>query len=446
MGLRRRFTMVTGIRLKTPKRSRVLGKRSVVPVSPQVGRPMILETLKNPCSALPYHALEELGRLFPDAYILETNDSASFNWQDFASIGLCEARPKSGFVPEWIHSWIPEKNLLQQKYANGMFEVRWEDRELILLHLQFETQCGNPNFSWIVAPDQEAARDFFAAVCRWSNALREEVLVYQEGYWEKDHELYQSIQSSRLEGLIMAPGLKETIRDDAKLFFDSRERYHQFNIPWKRGLIFLGPPGNGKTHMIQALVNDLGQSCLYVKSLKSRFQNEDRSLREIFEKARQSAPCILVLEDVDALIDDENRSFFLNELDGFRKNEGILVIATTNHPGKLDPAIVDRPSRFDRKYHFELPALPERLAYMQWWNARQDQALRISDATIKTLGTGTEGFSFAYLKELVLSSTMAWMNGQNPDMDQIVAAQLTLLRGQMVSSFSAVAQPVAPVE
>jgi ATP-dependent 26S proteasome regulatory subunit len=227
--------------------------------------------------------------------------------------------------------------------------------------------------------------------------------------------------------------LKESIRNDAATFFESRERYRQFNIPWKRGLILIGPPGNGKTHMIQALINDLNQPCLYLKSLKARYHNEDYSIRQVFEKARESAPCILVMEDLDALIDDENRSFFLNELDGFRKNEGILAIATTNHPEKLDPAIVDRPSRFDRKYHFDLPAVPERAAYLTWWNQQLQPATRLTESGITSVARDSEGFSFAYLKELALSSIMAWMNESHRPMDVVMAQQVVNLRQQMVS-------------
>ena len=57
----------------------------------------------------------------------------------------------------------------------------------------------------------------------------------------------------------------------------------------------------------------------------------------------------MVLEDLDSLINDENRSFFLNQLDGLENNDGLLVIGSTNHYDRLDPAITKRPSRFDRK-------------------------------------------------------------------------------------------------
>ena len=72
-----------------------------------------------------------------------------------------------------------------------------------------------------------------------------------------------------------------------------------------------------------------------------------------------------------------NRAFFLNELDGFAANTGVVVIATTNHPEKLDPAILERPSRFDRKYTFTLPAPEERTAYIAHWNTTVEPALRL---------------------------------------------------------------------
>ena len=72
-------------------------------------------------------------------------------------------------------------------------------------------------------------------------------------------------------------------------------------------------------------------------------------MADVFDKAREMAPCLLVLEDLDSLINDRNRSFFLNQLDGIEGNDGLLVLTTTNHPERLDPALSDRPSRFDRK-------------------------------------------------------------------------------------------------
>lgn len=78
----------------------------------------------------------------------------------------------------------------------------------------------------------------------------------------------------------------------------------------------------------------------------------------VFGKARAEAPCVLILEDLDSLINDGNRSFFLNQLDGLEDNDGILVIGSTNHYDRLDPAITKRPSRFDRKLSVSSTTLP----------------------------------------------------------------------------------------
>jgi ATP-dependent 26S proteasome regulatory subunit len=156
-------------------------------------------------------------------------------------------------------------------------------------------------------------------------------------------------------------------------------------------------------------------------------------VRQVFDRARQMTPCFLVLEDLDSLVNAQNRSFFLNELDGFATNIGIVVLATTNHPEKLDPAILDRPSRFDRKYHFNLPETAERAAYLELWNAGLEPELKLTGRGIINAAELTDTFSFAYLKELMLSSVMAWMDkdDHSKSMDLVLLEQAALLRDQM---------------
>jgi SpoVK/Ycf46/Vps4 family AAA+-type ATPase len=206
-----------------------------------------------------------------------------------------------------------------------------------------------------------------------------------------------------------------------------------------------------------------------VKGFKSEYATEQENLGAVFERARIATPCFLVLEDLDSMIDDENRSFFLNELDGFESNTGLVVLATTNHPDRLDPAILNRPSRFDRKYYFNLPAVDERRAYIVAWNnagkvdsktgtggdwltgeACPHAELRLSEPAIAEVVQQTENFSFAYMKELFLSATMQWMstrgmtlaseaallNATDASMDEIVLEQAALLRAQMTAASS----------
>lgn len=171
-----------------------------------------------------------------------------------------------------------------------------------------------------------------------------------------------------------------------------------------------------------------------MKSFKTYHGTDHHCIGAVFERARESAPCLLVLEDLDSLVDDGNRSFFLNELDGFAANEGIVILATTNHPDRLDPAILDRPSRFDRKYHFELPGTAERQAYIALWNGQVQPDLQLSERGLLKVAERTSGFSFAYLKELFLSAMMGWINNpQAGTMEQVMDTQITLLRQHMES-------------
>ena len=134
------------------------------------------------------------------------------------------------------------------------------------------------------------------------------------------------------------------------------------------------------------------------------------------------------------MVTKENRSFFLNELDGFRSNTGVVVLASTNHPEKLDAAILERPSRFDRKYYFQLPAETERRAYIEKWNQELQADMQMSKAVAAGLVGKTEGFSYAYLKELVVSSMIQWISSSEPrSMDKIMLAQVHALRAQMNS-------------
>ncbi len=171
---------------------------------------------------------------------------------------------------------------------------------------------------------------------------------------------------------------------------------------------------------------------LYVKSLKVRGESDNDSIARVFDEARDKAPCVLVLEDLDALVTGETRSVFLNELDGIARNEGVITIATTNHPERLDPALLERPSRFDRKYLFDVPAVEQRLRYLLRWRDRVESDARPSDAVIERVSQRTEGFSFAYLQELTLASLMRWVEmleegKPGPSMDDVLEEQLDAL-------------------
>jgi transitional endoplasmic reticulum ATPase len=163
---------------------------------------------------------------------------------------------------------------------------------------------------------------------------------------------------------------------------------------------------------------------LYVKSLEDKCNGPQYSIRQIFHQARQSAPCLLIFEDLDSLVGDDVRSYFLNEVDGLENNDGILMIGSTNHLDKLDPAISKRPSRFDRKYHFKLPGEKERILYAQYWRNKllKNQTVDFPEELCSIIGKLTEGFSFAYLKELFVMGLLSLVRGVKHDDFEIVDA------------------------
>lgn len=427
---------------------------------------LISEMLLLPATAIDYHLGQQLTKFFPKKAMIE-GEMHNFNLEAYAEAKLCEITRKTFLYnqvstywrepePEMMH---PHQRMMmmrngfdvgqaqgsQSKEAETMdrvrkawLDVQWEGHTLDALIVTIEGNGMYKQHYWLLAETETTARDFFAAVCKWNTEIRSEVLVFDNGFWHKDERLFQDIKNATFDNLILSGNLKQEIRDDLAQFFGARALYEEHDIPWKRGILFVGPPGNGKTHTVKALLNSLEYPCLYVKSFHEPHNPgpgaEEASIQQVFERARRSTPCILVLEDLDSLVTAQNRSFFLNELDGFAANIGIVVLATTNHPERLDPAILERPSRFDRKYPFGLPQLAERRAYVALWNSALKPALQMTDEEMNTISEMTDKFSFAYLKELFLSSKMRWIaHPQQGTMGQVMIEQVDTLREQMGS-------------
>lgn len=263
---------------------------------------------------------------------------------------------------------------------------------------------------------------------KWTSLLHGEIWVFDNGYWEKSKELWRAVDGSSWDDVILDPEMKKNLIEDVQGFFDNRELYGNFAVPWKRGVILHGLPGNGKTVSIKALINSLYArpdqvSALYVKSLGTNCQTEEYSIRLIFQQARRSSPCLLIFEDLDSLVGDNIRSYFLNEVDGLESNDGILMIGSTNHLDKLDPAISKRPSRFDRKYHFKLPSEKERELYADYWRKKllsKNQGIEFPEELCEIIAKLADGFSFAYLKELFVMSLLSLVRGFKGDDFEIV--------------------------
>src|ERR1700752_451818 len=386
----------------------------------------IREALHKPNDYIGYHVGRELAELHPDKAIIEGRTSY-FDLNAFVRDGRCSVVEQKSVFHHVTIDWEGSGRKLKQEIQNSWLNVLWKGQLLDVVFITWVEGYYTRRHHWIVADDRQTAECFFDAVCEWNCEVRGEILVFQDGYFEKDQQLLDSIKQTTFDNLVLPPTLKQQIQDDFQRFFNSREVYEQYGIPWKRGAIFIGPPGNGKTHTLKALINQLDKPCIYVRGFGA-----EEEIAALFIRARMVTPCLIVLEDLDSMVTNKNRAFFLNELDGFRSTSGIVVLATTNHPENLDTAILERPSRFDRKYYFDLPAEAERLAYLEKWNQELQPELRMTGAGAAAAVIATEGFSFAYLKELVVSSMVQWISSDgNVSMDDVISGQTELLHSQM---------------
>jgi hypothetical protein len=401
-------------------------------------RGVIGKALRLPPAAAAYWLGKRVAKDHPAMEIIE-GPAAHFQPFSYAASGACTIEPHRDERLQNAAFWSGERAL--EVPQNGRFTITWQEQSFTLYWVALE---NGPYFVLVAERRTDAVR-FFEHVCRFNDAPLDEILVFHAGQWTKDERLLASIADSSFESLVLAPGDKQAVAEDVPRFFASRERYARYAIPWKRGILFFGPPGNGKTHAVKAIVNAVDAPCIYVRSFDlPHHVFPGAGVAMVFERARQIAPCVVVLEDLDALVRDDNRAYFLNELDGFDRNEGILVLATTNHPERIDPAIVDRPSRFDRKYAFPLPAEAERKTYIDYWNGTLDPDLRLSDEDTLRVAAATDGFSFAYLKELFISSLMAWVGAGGARFADLVSAQAEVLRGQLASAFVEEMPPGGP--
>ncbi|KAJ7682621.1 P-loop containing nucleoside triphosphate hydrolase protein [Mycena polygramma] len=323
----------------------------------------------------------------------------------------------------------------------GAFSAAWDGSkyDFIVYVITYPSGFGTATLFCILHQGPEdPARAFILKAGLWSDSLHDEIWVYNQGFWQKDHALWVDIQKADWKDVILKDDFKKALHKDVYGFFKSEGIYKELGIPWKRGLIMHGPPGNGKTISIKVIMKTcdaLGFAPLYVKSFQN-WAGEEAAMQQVFEKARQLSPCVIVLEDLDALINDRNRSFFLNQLDGLQGNDGLLVIGTTNHFDRLDPGLSTRPSRFDRKYLFDDPDRDERVLYVQYWQnkLKSNKEIDFPDALVDEVASQTEQFSFAYLKEAFVSSlvTLAgWEGDDKPTFSSAIKAQIKVLRKQL---------------
>ena len=203
---------------------------------------------------------------------------------------------------------------------------------------------------------------------------------------------------------------KKEIRQSIELPLKHPKFFSHMGAKQPKGILLFGPPGTGKTLLAKAVAHETQANFISVKGpeLLSKWVGEsEKGIREVFRKARQAAPSIIFFDEIDSIAPIRGKSFdsgvtermisqFLTELDGLEELKGVVVIAATNRPDMIDPALL-RPGRFDKIVSIGLPDQPARLEILKIHTRDVPIA---PDTDLDELSKKTENFSGADLTVL----------------------------------------------
>ncbi|MGB4340083.1 MAG: ATP-dependent zinc metalloprotease FtsH [Candidatus Hydrothermia bacterium] len=196
-------------------------------------------------------------------------------------------------------------------------------------------------------------------------------------------------------------------------FLRNPQKFSQIGARIPKGVLLVGPPGTGKTLLAKAVAGEAGVPFLSISGSEfvELFVGVGAArVRDLFEQGKSNAPCIIFIDEIDAVgrlrgaglgggHDEREQTLnqLLVEMDGFDSSEGIIVMAATNRPDILDPALL-RPGRFDRRVYVPIPDVKGREEILKIHSAKIPLA---EDVDLKVIAQGTPGFTGADLSNLV---------------------------------------------
>jgi cell division protease FtsH len=230
-------------------------------------------------------------------------------------------------------------------------------------------------------------------------------------------------------------GADEAVQEltEIKEFLEAPQKFQKLGARIPKGALLVGPPGTGKTLLARAVAGEAGVPFFSISGsdFVEMFVGVGASrVRDLFEQAKQNSPCIIFMDEIDAVgrqrgaglgggHDEREQTLnqLLVEMDGFDSKSGIIMLAATNRPDILDPALL-RPGRFDRQIVVDRPDLPGREKILRVHTRGKPLG---PDVTIETLARGTPGFTGADLANLVNEAALL---AARHDKDQIEMAEM----------------------
>lgn len=204
----------------------------------------------------------------------------------------------------------------------------------------------------------------------------------------------------KTEGLLRFPQTNsDRVVKEIQNFWDKEDIFREYKLTYKRGIILWGPPGSGKSCTIQLIMKDVVER----EGIVIKFTNPGLFLEgmRVFREIEKETPCVILMEDIDSTLEMWDESQVLNILDGVDQIERTVFLATTNYPERLGARILNRPSRFDKRFKICHPNAESRLMYFK--HLIGDQKIAELSINLKKWVKDTEKFSIAHLKELFVA-------------------------------------------
>jgi len=219
---------------------------------------------------------------------------------------------------------------------------------------------------------------------------------------------YFTERDMMLDELMVLPDTNcERVLEDIKFFWTREKNFRDHGFLWKRGILLWGPPGGGKTSLIQMLSKEI--VALGGLTIFGEYPRHVVKALEALRKVEKDRPIVVILEDVDAIVKTYGESDLLALLDGEAQIDNVVYVATTNYPESLDRRLVNRPSRFDEVIKIGMPSADARRIYLQKKIPRfssdpnHDVFYTKNQAELVKWIEGTKDFSIAHLRELIVS-------------------------------------------
>lgn len=247
--------------------------------------------------------------------------------------------------------------------------------------------------------------------------IKDFIVQFAKALTEINRELLDTSLASALDRVFLPESLLKEILDDFDSFMQAEKIYKEdLKLPWKRGYMFIGPPGNGKSLLLRCLAKRYGMAKHDLKEAIRRDGTLNINDLVRSENGIESAlfpdrkiPVMCILEDIDKFTTFQSSGEhqdagelplhqLLRGIDGVEEVNDVVIVATTNYANTLSEALVNRPGRFDRIWKIDQPKLPEIMRFLRY------HKIDIAGGLVEKVAKEFEGYSMAYVEELVKSA------------------------------------------